>query len=399
MSIKVAILFGGESCEHEISCISANQAIHALNKDKYDVIPVYISKQRQMYTGDELFDLSNYKDLNNLIAKLKQVVMIKKDNKVLLEPVKTGLFSKTISEIDICMPIMHGTNGEDGTIQGYLEMLKIPYTGCDVISAGIGQDKVIMKHILQNSGIPICPWFWLYGHEFQDNQQEYLNKANKLGYPVIIKPANLGSSIGIEIAHNDQEFIDGIINASNYDSKIVVERIVSNLIEVNCSCLGSRFKVQASALELVGKSDEILSFNDKYLPNGSKSSKMGNSKGMASASRIVPAPLDDKMTNKIKALALETFKVLGASGVCRIDFMIDGDNNEVYVNEINTIPGSLSFYLWEPCGIKFDQLLDELISIAIDNQRRKEKMTFSFDTNILTNYSSGGVKGNKGVKS
>jgi D-alanine-D-alanine ligase len=395
MKIRVAVIFGGESCEHEISCISANQALHALNNDKYEVIPVYVSKEREFYTGNDLFDLSNYRDLNILKNKLKKVYFIKVDNKAYLRLHKKNLFSKDI-ELDVAMPIMHGTNGEDGTIQGVLEMLKLPYTTSNVASSSVGQDKIMMKQILDAEKIKICSWFWLYGFEFNDNKDSYTTKANKLGYPVIIKPANLGSSIGIEIAHNDQEFGLAINQCMKYDDKIVVEKVVEDLLEINCSVLGNRFNCKASVLEEVFKNDEILSFDDKYQPKGAKSKlggskKLGTkvpsgSKGMASTSRCVPARINDILTNDIKKIAVNTFKVLGSSGVVRIDFLINKSTNEIYVNEINSIPGSLANYLWSPLGYSFSDLLEELIKIAIDNKRHSEKMIYSFDTNILQNF-------------
>lgn len=398
MKIKVAVFFGGESVEHEVSIISAKQAMEALDPDKYEIIPIYISKSRDFYCGEELRDLSQYKDMKALLTKVPQVTLVKRDQKVFIEPVKKGLFTKPINTIDIAIPVVHGTNGEDGTLQGYLEMLKLPYAGCDVISAAVGQDKVVMKHILENSNIPMTPWFWLYAHEFETRKEEYIKKANDLGYPLVLKPACLGSSVGIVIAHNEEEFVAGIDETGSFDFKVVVEKMVPNLREINASVLGSCFSAQVGELEEVAKNDEILSYKDKY-QGGSKSTKdTSGSKGMASTSRIVPAAVSEDETVKIKELALEVFKVLGSSGVCRIDFMMNGETHDIMVNEINTIPGSLAFYLWSPVGIDFTKLMDELVKIALDRHRRKEKMTFSYDTNLLENYSESGSKGSKGAK-
>ncbi|MEG0077233.1 D-alanine--D-alanine ligase family protein [Anaerorhabdus sp.] len=398
MKIKVAVFFGGESVEHEVSIISAKQAMEALDPEKYEIIPIYISKSRDFYCGEELRDLSQYKDMKALLAKVPQVSLIKREQKVYIEPVKRGLFTKPINTIDVAIPVVHGTNGEDGTLQGYLEMLKLPYAGCDVIAAGVGQDKVMMKHILENSKIPMTPWFWLYAHEFDSKKDEYIKKAKKLGYPLVLKPACLGSSVGIVIAHNEEEFVAGIEETGSFDFKVVVEKMVPNLREINASVLGSCFSAQVGELEEVAKNDEILSYKDKY-QGGSKSTKdTSGSKGMASTSRIVPAPVSEEETQKIKELALDVFKVLGSSGVCRIDFMMDGETHKIMVNEINTIPGSLAFYLWSPMGIDFTKLMDELVKVALDRHRRKEKMTFSYDTNLLENYSESGSKGSKGAK-
>lgn len=394
MKIQIGVMFGGESVEHEVSVISAMQAMAALDSDKYEVTPIYIAKNRQLYCSEALRKIETYKDLKTLVEVVPQVSLIKKEGKVWIEQVKSGFFKRSGKQLDVIIPVIHGTNGEDGTIQGYLEMLQIPYSGCDVVAAAVGQDKVIMKNILANENVPMCPWFWFYGHEFESDQVNIMNQVNQIGYPVILKPACLGSSVGICMANNDAELIAGVSEARQYDQKILVEKKITELREINCSVLGSCFEAKASVLEEVGKQDEILSYRDKY--QGHNSTK--GSKGMASTARIVPAPLSEEETKHIQALALKTFKVLGTSGVCRIDFMMDGSSNDIYVNEINTIPGSLAFYLWEASGINFSELMDALVNQAIDRQRRREKMIFSYDTNLLATYSSSGSKGSKGVK-
>ncbi len=393
MKLKVAVFFGGESVEHEISIISAKQAIEALDSEKYEIIPVYISKQRDFYYGEELRDLKNYKDMNILLSKVQQVVFVKRGNMVSIEPVKKKIFSKVLNTVDVAIPIVHGTNGEDGTLQGYLEMLKIPYVGCDVIAAGIGQDKVVMRHILENSKLPLTPWFWVYGHEAESKREEILSQAKEIGYPLVLKPACLGSSVGVSVVTQEDELIEAIQEASRYDFKVVIEKKVENLREINATVLGSCFKAEEGELEEVGNQGEILSYSDKY--QGGKKGPSKGSKGMASASRIVPAPLEKEEAEHISTLALKTFKVLGTSGVCRIDFMMNGETKDIVVNEINTIPGSLAYYLWTPKGVNFTQLMDRLIQEALDRFRRKEKMTFSYEINLLENYSETGIKGIK----
>ncbi|MGB4613990.1 MAG: D-alanine--D-alanine ligase family protein [Erysipelotrichaceae bacterium] len=387
MKLKVAVFFGGESVEHEISVISANQAMKALDVNKYDVLPIYISKDREMYFGEELFDLNNYKDLNELTNKLTKIVLVKEGNKVKIEPVKKGLFSKTIGEIDVVIPVVHGTNVEDGVMQGYLEMLKLPYSSSDVIASAIGQDKVVMKCVLEQANIKMTDWFWIYGFELDERKEEVKKKAEKIGYPLIIKPACLGSSIGINFADNYDELLEAIEDSSQYDNKIIIEKRLEDFKEVNCSVLGSIYKAKASVLEQVNMDSEFLSFDGKY-GKGNKKKAPVASKGMASTQRQVPADLTKEKTQEIKDLALKVFKQLGASGVVRIDFLIDSDDN-VLVNEINNIPGSLAFYLWQPEGVDFSALMDELVEIALNKQAKKEKMTFSYDTNILENYKEG----------
>ena len=229
----------------------------------------------------------------------------------------------------------------------------------------------------------------------EDKKEEIKEKAIKIGYPLIIKPACLGSSIGINFANDFEELLEAIEDCSKYDNKIVIEKKLSNFKEVNCSVLGSIFKAKTGILEEVNIGSKFLGFDDKY--GGSKSSKSSKgSKGMASTSRKVPADLTEEKTNEVKEIALNVFKQIGSSGVVRIDFLID-ENNNVLVNEINNIPGSLSFYLWQPVGVDFSELMDELVEIALNKQSKKEKMIFSYDTNILSTYKESGSKSSKKI--
>ncbi len=393
MKINVGVMFGGESVEHEVSIISALQAIEVIDKSKYVPIPIYISKNSDFFFSDKLFDITTYQDLDKLEKECSQVYLYKEKQKVFMSPIKQKLFKNEKTSIDVIIPIMHGTNGEDGVLQGFLEMLNIPYSGSDVTASAIGQDKVIMKQVFESNNIPIVDWFWLYSHQFTD-QAKYLEKANKLGYPLVIKPANLGSSIGISIVNNDNDFIKGINVASEYDVKIVVEKAITNLREVNCSVLGDIYNLETSVIEEVGKEDEILSFEDKYISNA-KGKHGQKSQGMASSKREVPANLTKDLEDSVHKLSKDVVFALNSSGVCRIDFLLDSESNKLYVNEINSMPGSLAFYLWKEKGVNFSEILDALIAQAIDRQRRKESMTFSYSSNILSSYSANGSKGSK----
>ncbi len=406
MKLNVAVFFGGESVEHEVSIISAHQAIEALDRSKYNVIPVYVAKDRRMYWSEEMQDIHFFtgRSLAEVCAASEQIEFVPEGSRTIMRPVKSKLFGqKEITAVDVAIPVMHGTNGEDGTIHGFLEMMKIPYAGCDIFGAAIGQDKVMQKHILHDNGLPLTNWFWAYSWEMDEHQDEILAKVHKLIYPVILKPARTGSSVGISIAHNDEEYIACFNETSQYDEKVITEKVVKPMVEINCSVLGNSENAKASVLEQVGhaSADELLSFKDKYQSGGgSKGSKGGTkgSEGMASAARIVPAPINDEQTKLIQDLALKSFRVLGASGVCRIDFMMDAETKKVYVNEINTIPGSLAFYLWEASGVTFPQLMDRLVDLALDRQRVRERMTFSYDTDLLKTYSASSAKGAKGAK-
>lgn len=407
MKLNVAVFFGGESVEHEVSVITAHQAIEAMNKEKYNIIPIYIAKSRKLYHSDLLFDMKNYKDLNALVSQCEQVTIVREDNKVVIKPVKHKLFgNKDLGTIDVAIPIMHGTNGEDGTIQGYLEMLKVPYAGCDLYGAAVGQDKVLMKNILANNNLPITNWFWVYGSEMDEHKDEILAKVHKLMYPVILKPARTGSSVGIAIVHNDDEYLECFEDTRQYDEKVITEKVVKPMREINCSVMGDGYHAEASVLEEVTKEtdgDAMLDFQDKYMPKGTKGktgspAKTGGSKGMASTARKVPAPISEAETKAIQDYAVRTFKALGCAGVSRIDFMIDSETRHIYVNEINTIPGSLAYYLWSASGVSFEELMDRLVQQALNRERRRSKMTFSYETNLLAGYSESGTKGAKGAK-
>lgn len=387
MKIKVGVLFGGMSVEHEVSIISALQAIHALDRDKYEPVPIYIDKQGSWYTGEGLSDIENYKQLPELLKRSEQVILhTNQEGKHLLLNAESGLFrKKVIEEIHVAFPVTHGTYGEDGSLQGWLDLNKIPYVGCDVLSSAVGMDKIVMKTIVRGAGLPVIDYVWFYSKRWFDAQQECVDLVEqKLGYPVIVKPANLGSSVGIEKAGSRDELVEAIESASSFSPRIIVEKMVTNLKEVNCSVIGDYEHVEASECEEVLKSDEILSYQDKYMNQASK--------GMSGTSRIIPANIGEETTRQVQELAKQTFLELGCGGVSRIDFLIDQNTNNVYINEINTIPGSLSFYLWQPKGKDFNQLTDELVQLALKRSRERAQLTFSYDTNLLALQGKGGGK-------
>ena len=385
MKLRVGVIFGGESVEHEVSIITAVQAMKNLNEDKYEIIPLYISKDREWYTGNILKDIEIYKDFDLLKKYSKNVVLTNyKDKFVLIK--KKGI-KRIVDYIDIALPIVHGTNVEDGTLQGYLELIGIPYAESNLYSASIGQDKVFQKQILESEGLPVTKYLWFFDNDYKENEDEILSKIKKLGYPVMVKPARLGSSVGISKVKSEIDIKSAIEEAIKYDEKILVEKVIENLIEVNCSVLGNYEHQEASVLEEVRGNDDFLSYNDKYIGN----SKTKGSKGMVSTNRILPAKLDDKLTLEIQELSKKAFRTLNAAGVIRIDYLIDSKTKKAYINETNTIPGSMSYYLWDASGKEYSKLLDEIITIAIRTYKRKKRKVFSFDTNILSNFN--GTKG------
>ncbi len=396
MKIKIGVIYGGETVEHEVSVISALQAMNNLNEDKYDIVPIYISKDRIWYTGHMLRDIEFYKEFEDEKKYATKVMLYKKGKTFLLQRT-TGLFRKDITDLDVILPVVHGNNVEDGSLAGLLDSIGIPYVGSHVLGGALGQDKVVMKQVMESVNLPIVPYTWFYDSEYLDNKEDILKEIKKIGYPVIVKPATLGSSIGIEVAKNEKDIESKIEDAMEYDTKIVVEKVIENLTEVNASVLGNYEYQKVSPLEEVMGEDEILSFADKYL--GNAKSKGTASKGMASTSRIVPARIPEKLTKEIQDTAKQVFKVLNLSGVCRVDFLIDNKENKFYVNEPNTCPGSLSFYLWKEAGMKYSELLDEMVSIAIKEYKHKNQKTMSFKSSIFDGFNgSKGLKGMKGLK-
>ncbi|MBP3298872.1 MAG: D-alanine--D-alanine ligase [Muribaculaceae bacterium] len=394
MKTNVAVFFGGRSVEHEISVISALQAINAMNKEKYNVIPVYISKQGRWFTGAPLLEIRNYRDMDALTAQCTEVFMRPEYGDYNLYKAEVARFAKKntiISELHVVLPVLHGTNGEDGVFEGLLETIGIPFAGCNTLSSANGMDKITMKMILRESGILVVDYVWFTDRQWFTQKDELIKKIeDTLGYPVIVKPANLGSSVGIGKAADRQQLIEKIDNAERFSQRIIVEHLVEQLKEINCSVLGDADDHQSSVCEEPIKTGDFLSYEDKYM-GGTKSTQ-----GMQASEKRIPALLPDEVSERIRHIAGETFRVLSCHGVSRVDVMIDEKDGQVYVNEINTIPGSLSFYLWEASGITFESLMDRLVALALKRKRDIDRKTFSYDSNIFA--LGGGVKGAKGAK-
>ena len=395
MKINIAVFYGCRSVEHEVSIISAVQAMRAINREKYDVTPVYVTKEGEMYTGDCLFSIEEYRNLPELFKKCDKVYFVRSGEKVVMKYENSGLFSKKKERsIDVAFPVVHGTNCEDGTMQGYFEYLGIPYVGCDILSSAVGMDKAVFKDVVKRAGVPVLDSIEIRAREYTLNKEAINERLIKeIGLPLIVKPVNLGSSVGITKVSEEGKLDEAISLAISFSDKVLIEKAINNLREINCSVLGDADSCEASVCEEPFMNDEILSYEDKYLGN----SKSGPSKGMASLGRKIPAELSDERANEIKELACKIFKCMGANGVVRIDFMIDKDTDTVYANEINTIPGSLAFYLWEASGVKYSELLDRMIEFAFKRQRNRDNLTFTINTNILSGVSFGS-KGAKGAK-
>ncbi len=382
MKTVVGVFFGGRSTEHEISVISANQAMAAMNPDKYEIVPIYVSKEGRWYTGRELTTLSNYRHPEELLKKCTEVYMRPVYGDFNLYSVKKPMFGKdVVATLDVAIPVFHGTNVEDGKFEGVLETIGIPYAGCNTLASANGMDKITMKMILRADGIPVVDYVWMTDRQWTADRDAMIRKVeDTLGYPVIVKPADLGSSIGIGVAHDREQLISRLDDAARFSRRLIVEHMVTALREINCSVLGDVDEYETSVLEEPIKAEEILSYGDKYMGGG-----------MHAAQKRIPAELPDDQAAECRRLAGETFRVLSCHGVSRVDLIIDDDLGKVYVNEINTIPGSLSYYLWEAAGLPFDQLMDRLVKLALKRRRDEQGKTTSFSQNIFA--MGGGMKG------
>ncbi|MBE6793299.1 MAG: D-alanine--D-alanine ligase [Ruminococcaceae bacterium] len=398
MKTRVAVLFGGRSVEHEVSIITGVQAFLAVDRQKYDVIPLYLTKDNRFFTGENLGRVESYRDMDTCLKEATQVLLVAGENGVdmLRYPLKK-FGNNIVGGFDVVIPAVHGTNVEDGTLMGYLELLGVPYAACDVTSSALGMDKYLMKAALKDAGVPVLDAVAFSGKDYAADADGVIAQVEQtIGYPVIVKPVNLGSSVGINKANDTAHLSAALDEAFSYASRVLVERAVPHLREINCSVLGDRDEAAASACEEPVGSDEILSFKDKYLAGGGKTAT--KSAGMSSLKRRCPAEIGDELTAKVQELAVKTFKALGCTGVARIDFLNNTETGELWVNEINTIPGSLSFYLWEAAGVSFAELTDRLVELAFRRQRQRDALSFDFTSNILSAVSLGGAKGTKGGK-
>ncbi len=406
--LNVGVAFGGVAPEHEVSVISALQAAAALDRARYQPIPLYVAKDGTWYTGEGLFDPATYQDLERLRAEATPLALDPgpRGTLELVETGPRGLFAGRPRRfrIDVMLLAFHGGEGENGGVQGLCEAFNVPYTGSGVFGSALGMDKVLSKMLCRDQGIPVVDFVWFREADWGHREEAWLDRiAGRLGYPVVVKPARLGSSIGIARAADRAALDAAVEEALRYDEKVVVERAVRKLREINCSVLGDPAEAQASVLEepVPTRSEDLLSFRDKYLrgDGGAKGrprgAKQRGAQGMASLDRLIPAPIPDEQTAEIQHLAVRIFQLFECAGLARLDFMMDGETGALYFNEINTIPGSFSFYLWEPSGVPFDHLTHRLIEIARQRHRQKNGRIRSYDVNLLSEKSLGRLKGAK----
>jgi D-alanine-D-alanine ligase len=386
----VAVLFGGRSVEHEVSVISGHQIMDALDQAGYQILPIHITKQGDWYAGEGLRNLDLYREQTFHAAGLKGVyrVSLSPDRSIRQLVVHPGAGGGLLARsprlwADVFFPVLHGSHGEDGSMQGLFELADVPYVGSGVLASALGMDKVRQKRILQHGGIPTLDCLDVSRAEWEANPERFAKRVEATyGYPVMVKPVCLGSSVGVSRCADRPALSEAIELALELDDRALAEEALTDFIEINCSVTGP--PERASACEQPMGYEAVLSFDDKYKHGGKKLGGGAAQSGMAGQRRQVPAPIGDALTREVQELAVRAFLAIDASGVARVDFLYQESKKRLLLNEINTLPGSISYYLWEETGVRFDQLVTTLVGIALDRHERKRATLYSFAANLLT---------------
>lgn len=389
----VGVIFGGRSVEHDVSIVTGQQVMRAFDPERYEVVPIYIDRDGVWFTGDALLDLKTYEgDVSKVEGIIPTLLSSSTQHHgLIINPTPSGLFGKSqIKRLDVAFPSIHGSHGEDGTLQGVFEMADIPYAGCGVLASALSNDKLMTKRVLRQAGVPVVDEVAFTRAEWLDHPDEIVETIKaKLTFPLFVKPVTLGSSIGVARADDESLLRPFIDVAANFDRRVMVEGAVTDCVEINCSVIGDERGYQASVLEQPISLSGGLTYEEKYLRG---------SDGMKGADRIIPAPLDDALSRRIQETAINAFRAVDGRGITRIDFLVRPESSEIFLNEINTLPGSLSFYLWEPTGIKPRDLVHKLVTLGQDAYAEKRRSTYNYRTNLVALTASRGLKGTKGSK-
>ena len=390
---SVAVIFGGRSVEHDVSIVTGHQIMDAFPPERFEVVPIFISRDGRWFTGEPLTNLRNFQDSDLLQREGVEPCLLSPDTRhhgLILNPL-AGRFSKSeIKRIDVVFPALHGSHGEDGSLQGLLELSDIPYVGYATLGSALTNDKIIAKMILRQAGLPVLDDYSFSRDHWLEEPDAIIAKIrDKLGFPLFIKPATLGSSIGIGRADTPELLRASIDIAANFDRRILVEPAVIGGIEINCSVMGFGGQFKASTLEQPLSWDDFLSYEDKYLRG---------SEGMKSAERLIPAPISTELSERITQISLKAFEAVDGRGIARIDYLVRPEQGEIFLNEINTMPGSLAFYLWQEDGYTRANLVEKLVQLAHDAHMEKRRNIYDYQTNLVEVASQRGVKGSKGKR-
>lgn len=389
----IGVIFGGRTVEHDVSIVTGHQVMLNIDHNRYEVVPIYIDRQGRWFTGTPLMDIKNYTSGNVTELMGVQEVALSPSTQhrgLIVNPGSGFLRKSRIQPLDIVFPAIHGTHGEDGTLQGLFELADIPYAGCGVMASAIANDKIMSKVLLKQFGIPVIDAVSFSREEWEQDSEKVIQQATvHLTYPLFVKPATLGSSIGIGRADDDKSLRAAVDVALSFDRRVLIEKAAVGAIEINCAVMGTGYDVQASVLEKPVSFDDYLTFTEKYLQG---------SGGMKGADREIPAPISNDLTDQIKALAVNAFQAIEGSGTARMDFLVLESTGEVYLNEINTMPGSLAFYLWQEAGLSPREVVQRLIDIAEQMNRAKRGNLYDYQTSLVELTAERGLKGMKGRK-
>lgn len=385
----VAVIFGGRSAEHDISIMTAlASVIKPLElTGKYNVEAIYIAKDGSWFWDEKLKDITLYQTggIEDFIRKSSHVQLQIENG---LTFVKSSQFAgrKQYKKIDLVFPAMHGTHGEDGELAGILEMANIPYVGCGVAASAIAMDKIISKQITSSANIDSSPWVWFTSHDLERNHSHVVSTIQKLAYPLFVKPARLGSSIGITRVDDPSQLNNALEVAAHFDDRVIVEEAVPNLIEVTLPIIGNDEPRVALLERPMHKSEEFFDFDTKYMSGGKKGGKSSGGKLGAQGYSQIPADIPKALYDQATTVGLAVYKTIGCTGIARVDMLIDSKKEKVYFNEINPLPGDLYRHNWRQAGMSSKDLVEELVVYAEQEWQRKQKLATSFSTNFLKQF-------------
>jgi D-alanine-D-alanine ligase len=385
----VAVLFGGRSVEHEVSVITGHQIMDALKAAGHRVLPIYLEKDGEWYAGESLHNLKLYTDPAGEPTRATGVTRVslspdRSIRQLVVHPgTRQGLFRKSPQLwAEVFFPCLHGSFGEDGSLQGLFELADVPYVGAGVAASAISMDKALTKVVCHGVGIPVLDGVVLSRTEWGQEPAGVVERIETaFAYPLIVKPVCLGSSIGVKRCHDRGTLREAIATALILDSRALVEPALTDFIEINCAVMGPPERVSVCEQPLTHEA--ILSFDAKYKRGGKGAKQAEKPGGMASLDRLIPAPISAELSQRVQSLAAQAFRAIDAAGTSRIDFLYQPDRDALYLNEMNSIPGSLGFYLWEATGLPFDELVDTLITIALRRHQERAQTQFSFEVNLL----------------
>lgn len=379
MKLSIGVIFGGRSLEHDLSVLTAIQAMDNIDKERYEVVPIYITKDLTFYSGGMLRYIDSYKDFRLIDRYATKVNLINKNGKFILQT--TGLIKRVYKEIHLAFPMVHGKYTEDGSIVGYLETLGIPIVGSDIYSSSLCQDKVFTKEVLNGNDIPVVDYVYFSDSDYKLDKEDIFKKIEELSYPLIIKPARLGSGIGIEIVNRKEELESSIEKAMKNDERVLVEEYIADRREFNMAVLLSKGKLIGSVIEEIIK-DEPCNYYDKYRKDNEDDT----------FKRIFPADISKTLTEEIEKTSKKTYKVLALSGVARIDYVYDNKKKKLYVNEVNTIPNFFSHHLFDDKNIDYRELLGIMIKETIDKIHKENDMVKDIEDNLFNKVTTKDIK-------